>query len=128
MGALVEAIRTAVGHGSSLSGKGWRGPWCRCHGVVCGTVRRHVSRCRSLTVRSVTMLPGGDCSWTLAALGLAMGLYSPTPRAARARGMRWTQSPPARVANCGTGCCTSGHLPCAPAISQNILMTSAHGG
>ena len=27
-------------------------------------VRRHVSRCRSLAVRSVTMWPGGDCSWT----------------------------------------------------------------
>ena len=51
----------------------------------------------------VTMLPGGDCSWTWAALGHAMGLYSPTPRAARARGMRRTQSPPARVANSGTG-------------------------
>ena len=46
---------------------------------------------------------GGDCSWTWAALGHAMGLYSPTPRAARARGMRWTQSPPARVANSQTG-------------------------
>ena len=56
-----------------------------------------------LAVRSVTMLPGGDCSWTWAALGHAMGLYIPTPRAARARGMRWTQSPPARVANSGTG-------------------------
>ena len=84
-----------------------------------------MSRCRSLTVRSVTMLPGGDCSWTWAALGHAMGLYSPTPRAARARGMRWTQSAPARVANSGTGWCTSGHIPCAPAISQNILVTLA---
>ena len=74
IGALVEALRTAIRHGFSLSGKGWRGPWCPCHGVVCGTVRRHVSRCRSLTVRSVTMLPGGDCSWTWAALGHAMGL------------------------------------------------------
>ena len=62
-----------------------------------------VSRCRSLAVRSVTILPGGDCSWTWAALGHAMGLYIPTLRAARARGKRWTQSPPARVANSGTG-------------------------
>ena len=44
-----------------------------------------------------------NCSWTWAALGHGMGLYSPTPRAARARGMRWTQSTPARVANSGTG-------------------------
>ena len=42
--------------------------------AVCGTVRRHVSRCRSLAVRSVTMLPGGDCSWAWAAPGHAMGL------------------------------------------------------
>ena len=47
-----------------------------------------VSRCRGLTVRSVTMLPSADCSWTWAALGHAMGLHSPTPRAARALGMR----------------------------------------
>ena len=66
--------RTAVGHGSSLSGKGWCGPWCPCHSVVCGTVRRHVSRCHNVTVRSVTMLPSGDCSWTLAALGQAIRL------------------------------------------------------
>ena len=26
--------RTADGHGSALSGKGWRGPWCPCHRVV----------------------------------------------------------------------------------------------
>ena len=55
---------TAVGHGSSLSGKGWCGPWCPSLGVVCGSVRRHVSRCPSLAVRSTMMLPGGDCSWT----------------------------------------------------------------
>ena len=36
--------------------------------------QRHVSRCRSSTVRSVTMLPAGDGSWTWAALGHAMGL------------------------------------------------------
>ena len=66
--------RTAVGHGSSSSRKGWCGPWFPCHGVVCGTVRRHVSRCRSLAVRSVTMFPGGECSWTWAALGHEMGL------------------------------------------------------
>ena len=66
--------RTAVGHGSSSSRKGWCGPWFPCHGVVCGTVRPHVSRCRSLAVRSVTMLPGGECSWTWAALGHEMGL------------------------------------------------------
>ena len=74
IGALVEPSRIAVGHRSSSSGKGWCGPWGPCHGVVCGTVRRHVSRCCSLAVRSVTMLPGGDCSLTWAALGHAMGL------------------------------------------------------
>ena len=36
-------------------------------------VRRHVLQCRSLAVRSVTMLPGGNCRWTWAALGDAMG-------------------------------------------------------
>ena len=35
--------------------------------------------------------------------GQSMGLSGPTPRAARARGMRWTQLPPATVANSGTG-------------------------
>ena len=33
-----------------------------------------MSRCRSLAVRSVTMLPGWDCSWTWAALEHVMGL------------------------------------------------------
>ena len=44
-----------------------------------------MSQCRSLAVRSVTMLLGGDSSWTWAALEHTMGFYSPTPRAARAR-------------------------------------------
>ena len=101
IGALVEAFPHR--HRVVVDGEGVAWPWCPCHGVLCGNVRRHVARCRSLAVRSLTMLPGGDCSWTWAALGHAMGLYSPTPRAARARGMRWTQSPPARVANSGTG-------------------------
>ena len=62
-----------------------------------------VTRSQPGGARSVTMLPGGDCSWTRAALGHAMRLYSPTSRATRSRGMRWTQSPLARVANSGTG-------------------------
>ena len=103
IGALVEAFPHCRRPRLSLSGKGWLRPWCPCHGVVCGIVRRHVLRCRSLPVCSVTMLPAGDCSWTWVALGHAMGLYSPTHRAARARGMGWTQSPPAGVANSGTG-------------------------
>ena len=62
-----------------------------------------MSRCRSLALRSVTTLPRGDYSWTWAALGHATGLWSPSPRAAMARGTRWTQSPLARVVNSGTG-------------------------
>ena len=72
--ALIEAFRHRRQPRLSLSGKAWRGPWCACHGFMCGTVRRHVSQCRSLRVRSVTMLPLEDCSWTWAALGHAMGL------------------------------------------------------
>ena len=74
IGHWLRHSRTVVSHGLSLSGKGWCGPWCRCHGVVCSTVRRLVSRCRRLAVRSMTMLLGGDCSWTWAALEHAMGL------------------------------------------------------
>ena len=83
--------------------QGWCGPWCPWQGVVCGTLRRLVSRCRSLVVHSVTTLPGGYCSCMWAALGHAMGLESPTPRAATARGTRLTQLPLARVANYGLG-------------------------
>ena len=46
---------------------------------------------------------GLDCSWMCPALGHAIGLWSPTHREARARGMPWNQSPPTRVANSGTG-------------------------
>ena len=65
---------TAAGHGSSLFGKGWCGPWCPCHGVLCATFRRHVSQCRSLAVRSVGHRLIGDCSWTWAAVGQSMQL------------------------------------------------------
>ena len=65
--------RPVAGHGSWLSGKGWCGLWCLCQRVVCGTIKRHVSRCRSLAVRRVTTLPGGDCSWMWAAPGHSMG-------------------------------------------------------
>ena len=35
--------------------------------------------------------------------GALDGVVEPHPKATRARGMRWTQSPTARVANRGTG-------------------------
>ena len=74
IGAQVEVVPHRRQPRVVVVGEGWCGPWCPCHGVVCGTVRRHVSRCRSLGVRSMTMLLPGDCSWTWAALGQAMGL------------------------------------------------------
>ena len=123
IGALVETPPHRCWP-SLLSEKEWCGPWCPCHHVVFGTVRRHVSWCRSLAVRSVTTLPAGDCSCTWAALRHGMGWQSPTPRA-RARGMRWTQSGPARLVNSGTGGRTSGQMPWALAIFQNILVISA---
>ena len=110
VGALVEAFCIAAGDGSSLSGKEWWGPWSPCQDVPYGTVKRHVSRCCNLAVRSVTAVLGGDCSWMWAALGHLMGLWSPKPRLTRAREMRLIQSPPTREANSGRGTALRGRF------------------
>ena len=57
--------------------------------------------------------------------GALHGVIEPHTRSSKDRRMRWTESPPARVANSGTGGCTPGQMPFAPAISQNILVASA---
>ena len=60
-------------------------------------------RCRTLAVRSVTTLPGGDCSWTWAALGHAIGVVEPHPQSGHGPGYAVDPVASARVANSGTG-------------------------
>ena len=73
IGALVEALPYRCSPLVVIVGEGCCSPWCPCNGVACGTLRRHLSRCRGLAVRSVTTLPPGDCGWTWPALGHPMG-------------------------------------------------------
>ena len=66
--------RTVAGHVSSLSGKVWLGPWCPCKGLTYSAVSRHEFQPRSLAVRRLVELPGGDWSRKFAVLRNTMGL------------------------------------------------------
>ena len=98
---LLRHSRTPARHGSSLSGRGWCGPWCPCHGIMCGTVRRHLLRCRSLAVRSVRTLPGG---------GLQLGVGPPRaldgvvePHSQSSQGLGHAMEPVAPPKGCEVG-------------------------